>query len=163
MRQWVPLNSSMHAVCGSTEHTMIIMLAVIAIILYPIGVTGITAYLLYLERDALHNELETKGSAALTFLSREYKPHFFFWELLEISRKLILVGFMVLIGQGTITQLLIGLLIAFVRRVLILILIHWHPCGFHLPLRLLKMQFAARCAGVSSRASELAAVSRSRR
>ena len=138
MRQWVPLNSSMHAVCGSTEHTIIIMLAVIAIILYPIGVTGITAYLLYLERDALYNELETKGSAALTFLSREYKPHFFFWELLEISRKLILVGFMVLIGQGTITQLLIGLLIAFVRRVLILILIHWHPCGFHLPLRLLK-------------------------
>ena len=91
------------------------MLALLAIILYPIGVPSFTACLLYLEHDALRNEHETRRSVALAFLYSEYEPTFFFWELVEISRKLILVGFMVLVSPGTMYQLLIGLFIAFVR------------------------------------------------
>ena len=63
--------------CDSDEHSGNIALAWLAIIAYPICMPAITAYLLYLERDALRNETETKRSAALAFLFREYAPEFF--------------------------------------------------------------------------------------
>ena len=67
--------------CNGSEYGGIVALAVFAILIYPIGVPAGTAFLLYLNRDALRNELETTGSTALAFVHAEYLPEFFWCAL----------------------------------------------------------------------------------
>ena len=57
-------------------------------------------------------------STALGFLVKDYKPAYFWWELLEAWKKLFLVGFMVLVLPGNITQLIIGFLFSLVGMLL---------------------------------------------
>lgn len=42
------------------------------------------------------------------FLMDAYKPVYLYWEVIEIARKLILVGFVVLVGAGSIWQIMIS-------------------------------------------------------
>ena len=51
-------------------------------------------------------------AVAVSFLTAEYEPTFFFWELVEVLKKLLLVGVMSVVVPGTINQLVVGFLIA---------------------------------------------------
>ncbi len=48
---------------------------------------------------------------ALNFLTADYQPDFYYWELVETSKKLLLTGFAVLVAQGTMLQLFAALLV----------------------------------------------------
>ena len=73
--------------------------------------------LLLAVRKSVLAETPTPLSHRLAFLHQDMEPRMFAWEIVEISQKLILVGFCVLIRQGTIEQLLAGF---FVCQVLLL-------------------------------------------
>jgi len=49
---------------------------------------------------------------ALEFVTRDYEPQYYYWELLEAWKKLCLVGLFSIILTGQIEQLLIALLFA---------------------------------------------------
>ena len=74
--------------------------------------------LLLAARKALSTEEETRLSAALGFLHREFEPRYFWWEILEVVKKLVLVGFAAIILPGSVTQLIV----AFVVSLLFLLL-----------------------------------------
>ena len=57
-------------------------------------------------RDLLQRK-STRLVRATGFLHREYKPHLFWWELVEMIKRLLLVGVMVL-DQGSMVQLTTG-------------------------------------------------------
>ena len=76
--------------------------------------------LLHMVRGAvLNNEYSTR-SEQLGFLHRPFKPQFYWWEIVCVAQKLVLVGFLVLnpFNPGSFTKLILGLFVALLFAVL---------------------------------------------
>jgi hypothetical protein len=110
-------------------------LATTSLILYPVGTLLFSAAMLYKARRAISSRRESVLSEGVKFLwcatvartrhlsttavlttavltSRSSRIDFekwaFWWELLEMTRRLVLVGIMVLVYRGSMYQLVIG-------------------------------------------------------
>ena len=70
--------------CDGAEYADVRTLAVLALLLYPIGIPLAYGGLLFLARRALLDGKPTALSTALTFLHGEYHARFFWWELAEV-------------------------------------------------------------------------------
>lgn len=109
---------------GSSADSTAIAISVIAILLYPVGLVLLFGVLLFLSRGAIKtdvNEAEqakTPLSDAVKFLYGEYLPHAFYWELIEMSRRFVLVGAMVLVKQGSMEQLAYGAVVSVIYLLL---------------------------------------------
>ena len=80
--------------CPSNELSDAQSLAWAAIFLYPVGVVLLSACLLYLSRQALLLEEQTTPyTRSIAFLHAPFVPKFFYFELLELTKKLLLIGF----------------------------------------------------------------------
>ena len=101
------------------EYRRVHMLAWLAIVLYPICIPALYTALLIAARKALHNNKVTPLSKALEFLHREYEPRYFWWEILEVVKKLILVGFAAIIVPGSVTQLVMAMLVSLAFMLLV--------------------------------------------
>ena len=73
--------------CYDTEHGRVVSLAWVAIALYPLGVPLLYLTLLLFARKAILAEKPTELSRSLTFLHQDYTPPMFWWELVEILKK----------------------------------------------------------------------------
>ena len=103
--------------CGSKEHARAISIAWLALILYPFGLLGLNFALLMKARPSIlvavddnqrPTPFERRLAASTIFLHGEYQPRFFWWELAEMARRLFLIGIMVVIEPGKMTQIAIG-------------------------------------------------------
>ena len=68
-------------------------LAIAGILLYPVGVSVLYIVLFLFAGRAIASDHPTPLSEALGFLVRDYAAEYFWWELLEAWKKLLLVGF----------------------------------------------------------------------
>ena len=91
---------------------MVMVAAWIAIGLYPIGIWVFCGLLLFKASPAILAGKETPLSRAIGFLHREYDADSFWWELIEMLRKFLLVGLFVRVQPGSIMQISIGLVVA---------------------------------------------------
>ena len=73
--------------CYGIEHDRVVSLAWVAIALYPIGVPLLYLALLLSARKAILTEQPTELSRSLTFLHQDYALSMFWWELVEIFKK----------------------------------------------------------------------------
>ena len=100
--------------CDTDDHDEAVGVAVVAIICYPVGLLLLFGTLLaYARRDIIAGR-ETPLAAAIAFLHKEYDRHAFWWELMEMLRRFLLVGVLVTVRQGSIEQLAYGNLIAII-------------------------------------------------
>ena len=91
------------------QYTTVKLWAWFAVLLYPVGNLVLVAYLLRrFVRPALG--APTPLSRAIGFLYVEYRPEFYGWELMEMFRRLFLVGIMVVFESGSMRQLVLGCL-----------------------------------------------------
>jgi len=97
--------------CGSADHDEAVALASVAIGLYSAGLLAIHAALLHSARHAIVHQRPTALSRAIAFLHREFRPEAFWWELVEMMRRLVLVGLMVL-AEGKMVELLVATLLS---------------------------------------------------
>ena len=85
--------------CGSDDHGPITGLAIGFIVLWPAGSLVLFTSLL----AACYKPLQAKTPNALTrataFLHREYEKTWYWWEAVELARKLVLTGFVLLIPE----------------------------------------------------------------
>ena len=85
--------------CGSSEHDFITLLAGLLLGLWPLGSLVLYTSLLL----ACHKPLQARTPTALTqataFLHREYRLMYFWWEALDLARKLVLTGAVLLIPE----------------------------------------------------------------
>ena len=85
--------------CGSDDHGPITGLAIGFIALWPAGSLVLFTSLL----AACYKPLQAKTPNALTrataFLHREYEQNWYWWEAVELARKLVLTGFVLLIPE----------------------------------------------------------------
>ena len=85
--------------CGTEDHGLIKNLAIGFIVLWPVGSLVLFTSLL----AACYKPLQAKTPNALTrataFLHREYEKTWYWWEAVELARKLVLTGFVLLIPE----------------------------------------------------------------
>ena len=103
------------------EYWEVQYLARAAIAFYPVGIPLLYLILLLCARKALGLETapKTAFSKALGFLHREYEPRFFWWEILDVTKKLVLVGFAAIIVPGTVYQLVMAMIFSLTLMLLI--------------------------------------------
>ena len=77
------------------------------------------AWLLYKVRNKLINSERSELASALGFLHEPFKPQYFWWELVLVAQKLIIVGFFVLepFQPGSFIQLMLGMSVVLVFTV----------------------------------------------
>ena len=109
------LMADVQVACESAEHYAIQLWAWVAIVVYPIGWTITTFMLLITARKAILGEQRPTGLRhALRFVFDEYEPSYFWWEVLEMLRRFLLVGLMSILPTtnhvGSVLQLSIATL-----------------------------------------------------
>jgi hypothetical protein len=97
--------------CDTAIHKAYQAYAAFMILVYPIGIPALYAYLLWQHRAHLHTKDDSSVDRELDltlqttrFLWSTYKPYAYWWELVECVRRLLMTGFLVFILPGTAGQ-----------------------------------------------------------
>lgn len=83
--------------CDTPEHRTLIGVGVFLVILWPVGMTLLLSGVMWMNRKNILSGKRTPATHAITLLTGGFKQHLFFWEVIEISRRLICCSFVVLI------------------------------------------------------------------
>jgi hypothetical protein len=78
--------------CDSDEYLATRTVAWVFLFVWPVGVPVLYIILLHASRDAIILGARTRLSEAIAFLSDDYETSTFWWEPLEMCRKLVLTG-----------------------------------------------------------------------
>lgn len=97
--------------CRGHVYSTMWLFGVIAVFVYPVGVPGMFAFLLFRERDQIHDAINKKKYG---FLFKDYAIAYFFWEIWDLMRKILLSGVLIFFNRGSVGQIIIGMLIALV-------------------------------------------------
>lgn len=105
--------------CTSPKHQALQIYAGVMIVIYPVGIPALYAYLLYTNRRVLAEEDEDirEESAVVKSISdlwKPYKPGRFYYEVIECGRRIMLAGVVVFIYPNTAAQVAVTLAIAVV-------------------------------------------------
>ena len=73
--------------CDDAEYGRVFYLAWVAIAVYPVCIPLLYLTLLLTARKAILTEHPTDLSRSLTFLTSDYEPSMYWWEMVEISKK----------------------------------------------------------------------------
>ena len=76
--------------CDTEEYVETRRTAFVMVALWPVGIIVLYGALLFMSREAIRSGRATALSHATTFLWADYKKHTFWWEPLEMCRKLTL-------------------------------------------------------------------------
>jgi hypothetical protein len=118
--------------CNTAKHTIYKIYSGLMILVYPIGIPALYAYLLWQQRKQLHTSTDPSTQSRdsnlslrkTRFLWQTYKPALYYWEVVECIRRLLLTGTMVFIFPNTTAQPAIACLLAASAVVLVL---WWKP------------------------------------
>lgn len=108
------LSTDYTVVCAGTKYDRYVRasyaLAAIYMVLVPLAIFAVLFRMR--RRNMLPAKPEhTSAARGLTFFYGAYHPRFFFWDLLEMLRKLLLTGIIIFIGEDSFTQLVAGILV----------------------------------------------------
>ena len=105
---------------GSSDHVVIQLWASLAILCYSLGIPLAYAWLLYKVLNEVLNSDYSELSAELSFLHEPFKPPYFWWEIVLVLQKLILVGLFVLepFQPGSFVQLMLGMSVSLIFTVI---------------------------------------------
>jgi hypothetical protein len=105
--------------CDTSEHTRAVTLAWLAVAIYPIGCFILNGCLLTAARWDIRARRKTPLTEAISFLYSEFERQWYAWELCEMGRRLVLVGFLVVgpFDRGSMMQLATATLICIVYLV----------------------------------------------
>ena len=112
------LNADLQIVCGGNdypeEYNTITTIAYFFLLLWPIGMPLIFFLVLFPNREALRQRRSTRMVQATAFLHKEYDPTFYWWEIVTLTQRLVLTGWVLLIPvENEIWRFFFGLLTAF--------------------------------------------------
>ena len=103
------------------EYKRIIGLAVIGLVCYPVMVPLCYFGLFWRVRRDVWEDKKTELSKSIHFLTEEFDKAWFFWELIEVFKKLFLVGVMSVVLPGTVNQLVLAFIIVLCFQTALLI------------------------------------------
>jgi hypothetical protein len=99
------LNSDMRVECFAGRWNSLLVVAVVALCIYPVGVPLYFAWKLWSRRKRLE---DSHVKARYGFLYEAYHPHSYMWDIWEMFRQLFLSGIMTLVEPGRIFQVIVA-------------------------------------------------------
>ena len=81
----------------SPQYAALTLVALVLVLIWPMGVPLTFAWLLRASHSAVRSGRPTSLSRAVGFLMADYRADYFFWEVPETARKLLLTGFILLL------------------------------------------------------------------
>ena len=96
----------------TNEYTSLILVGLVVLVIYVVVLPALLLVLLVRARRAIVEGRSTPLSVALQSLHAPYRPQFFYFELIELMSKGILLGLIVFIQPGSMLQLLVALVFA---------------------------------------------------
>jgi len=109
-RGWLRADVSIE--CNTPEHDSVRLLAWAAVLVYPIGMWFGCFALLQRASTAIFSGKMTPFSRSVAFLYEGYNVPTFWWELMEMLRKFLLIGLFVTVEPGTILQIALGTVVS---------------------------------------------------
>jgi hypothetical protein len=116
--------------CGTAKHKAYKVYAAFMVIIYPLGIPALYAWLLWRNKDKLNIKHESSirmlsrhrdvSLRPTRFLWKTYTPRMYYWEVVECMRRLLLTGAIVLIAPGTSAQAAIACILAMVSIIVAL-------------------------------------------
>ena len=98
--------------CQSTEYATVWFVCFVLTLLWPVGVPGLLYYTMRRVRsEILAGDKDTLQK--FDFVLADYDTAHWYWEIVELVRKLILAGLIGLVGRGTVLQTVLASLISF--------------------------------------------------
>ena len=98
--------------CTSTTYKLLLAVLVFLLLLWPIGVPATLYYQMHKQRDQILAE-DPDTLAKFEFAIGDYKMSHYYWEVVELGRKLIMTGFISIFGRGSIFQVVVATAISF--------------------------------------------------
>jgi len=105
-RGWLRADVSIE--CTTEEHASLTTVAWTAVVIYPVGLFFGCLVMLWKASTAIVSDKPTPFSRSISFLYREYKVKTYWWELMEMLRKFLLIGLLVTIEPGSVIQIVMG-------------------------------------------------------
>ena len=115
------LRADYDLVCWTRTHVEFMTYAGIMVLVYPVGVPAVFAWMLFINRDGIRSAGDTTDgsrvhpeSEAIKDLWAPYKRSRYYYEIIECGRRIALTGLAVFIYPGSTAQVAIEVLLAFV-------------------------------------------------
>eukprot|EP01051_Picozoa_sp_SAG22_P012861 SAG22_NODE_1377_length_4550_cov_2.979555_2_plen_997_part_00 len=109
--------------CTTPRHSAYTSVALVMVLVFPLGVPGFMLFMLQLNRKWLRDpenvDVPEKkswyigGRKKFEFLVKDYKPEYYYWECVEMLRKLLLTGIIIFIDPGSTAQVFVACNISF--------------------------------------------------
>ena len=110
--------------CYTPEHMASILWAFVFVGIYVLGIPLLSTFILYRHRKRLWDPRYPALKRVYGSLYQYYRPEYWYFESIEMIKKMLLTGAMVMVAPGTSAQVMIGILISVVYLV---ILLHYRP------------------------------------
>ena len=98
--------------CNSGFYLSYRLFSLLLVLIWPIGLPLLIFYKMFVVRHLIRDEDEDTMKE-FDFILGDYKTTHWYWEVIELFRKLVLAGLISLIGRGSIAQSVVATLIAF--------------------------------------------------
>ena len=106
------LRVDLRIICGTDEHRRVRLIGTVIVIIYAIALPFCLAVLLARCRRAVLRGPPTPLSRALAFIIADYGKSTYWWEPVEMVKRLALTGFVALVSPGSFLQLYIATIVA---------------------------------------------------
>ena len=108
--------------CSSSKYEFGLIWAVLSVLLYPVGIPLYYFYVLYSAKSDIMNRNDSTSEIVsaerasrlqpIRLLFEFYRPELWYWEVIETAHRLLLTGILVIIMQGSGTQIIVGTVIS---------------------------------------------------
>jgi hypothetical protein len=107
--------------CHHGEHLSLVTLSIIGMIVYVLGIPMFTYYVLRKNRKYLYGKGPEHQRVHDLYgsLYSQYLEEYWYWEIIEMIRKVFLCGGLIAIASGTSLQILIALIVQFIYLLII--------------------------------------------
>jgi hypothetical protein len=116
------LEADLSIQCWDTNHTTAIVFAIFFIFFYVLGIPFGYVYILYHAKNNLYSSEQLKQRFGMLFLA--YEPEYWWWEAVEMVKKMILTGGLLIISRSSPAQILVGFLFSLMY---LIFLIRYEP------------------------------------
>ncbi len=98
----------MQVECNDSTHVWFTGIAIIAVFSFPIGVPTMLFLLLFMNRAELRKET-SKRHDYFSPVIKDYRPDLWWWEAVEMLRRVTFTGLIIFFDRGSIYQLAVGI------------------------------------------------------
>ena len=106
------LSADYQLACNSYGYVFFQIWGVMATLIWPVGIPVATLWALLKNK----NDMRVKNSPQrrkFAFIVGDYKPTYYYWECLEMLRKVSITGLLIFVRKGSVLQVVVAVLISF--------------------------------------------------